>query len=801
MSRAHTLGLVYLLFALPGLGADLIIDGTSYTINQDTTIAGNIFVENGGTLTVTGCTLTLALTFDEQYHIDVSGPSSLIIQNATILSTGGQFYFELYDDGNGSPTMNVGGQTTWLTNHSGIRPYDQTVVTVTGGDVEELQANDQVQVTLSNAATYPVFFFDAQSSVIPRLDTGPSITNTISVPGGWSFALQAAQVDGYQIDLMNGASVRLTDGDGIVLSMHTPGNLTPGLHIVEGLTSNGTSSGSLTSLGTSFYYQNSNIALFNVYVFGTDQVLLRNIHVNEVNAEADTYVTVGQVGYQTLLNANLAQVYDNATMDVVSATIDATGNTPSAACSYHDLANQGNGILNFYDMDLTALYITALEYGTINLYNCTYDPAKVAIVDPTATFNVYNGSRALFDATPRSGTVPLNVAFTDLSTATPLSWQWDFGDSQTSTAQNPSHSYATIGRYTVSLTVTDSSGQDTSIEQDYILASQNALPSIVTGPGSDPGAPPRVLGFDVLGTKLPATDIIPYGATGYGVNVAAGELDGTAPKEILTGPGPGAVYGPQIRAFQPSSQPLAKVNFFAYGTLRFGAAAWRAELDADGFDEILTAAGHGAVFGPHVRGFNYDGSNLTSISNISFFSYQTLKYGVNVNSGQIGGTTDDEILTAPGPGPTFGPQIRGFSYGPPLTGMSGVNFFAFTSSPFGGRIASGDLDGDGWAELLAGKGPDPTLTGTVKAFDYDDTAIAGIPGVLFDAIAGALYGARPSGGDFDGDGLDEILVSRGPDPLGNAFAQGIEPGPPPVAIPSLTLLPYSSAYGVDAAGF
>ncbi|MCH8319126.1 MAG: PKD domain-containing protein, partial [Bacteroidetes bacterium] len=50
------------------------------------------------------------------------------------------------------------------------------------------------------------------------------------------------------------------------------------------------------------------------------------------------------------------------------------------------------------------------------------------------------------------------VNFTDLSTNTPTSWAWDFGDGGASTLQNPSHIYSTIGTYTVSLTATNAYG-------------------------------------------------------------------------------------------------------------------------------------------------------------------------------------------------------------------------------------------------------------------------------------------------------------------------------------------------------
>ncbi|MBK9399754.1 MAG: PKD domain-containing protein [Bacteroidetes bacterium] len=49
------------------------------------------------------------------------------------------------------------------------------------------------------------------------------------------------------------------------------------------------------------------------------------------------------------------------------------------------------------------------------------------------------------------------VDFTDVS-QNAASWSWDFGDGNTSTLQNPSHSYATFGLYNVCLTVTDTCG-------------------------------------------------------------------------------------------------------------------------------------------------------------------------------------------------------------------------------------------------------------------------------------------------------------------------------------------------------
>jgi plastocyanin len=51
----------------------------------------------------------------------------------------------------------------------------------------------------------------------------------------------------------------------------------------------------------------------------------------------------------------------------------------------------------------------------------------------------------------------------------PYSYEWDFGDGNTSTDKAPTHAYKTAGSYTVSLKVTDDRGNtDTETRHDYI---------------------------------------------------------------------------------------------------------------------------------------------------------------------------------------------------------------------------------------------------------------------------------------------------------------------------------------------
>lgn len=81
--------------------------------------------------------------------------------------------------------------------------------------------------------------------------------------------------------------------------------------------------------------------------------------------------------------------------------------------------------------------------------------------------------KADFRGVPRSGSAPLTVQFTDLSTSKLgiAAWSWDFGDGSTSTEQNPMYGYTSEGVYTVSLTITGPEGSDTATKVNYVSVS------------------------------------------------------------------------------------------------------------------------------------------------------------------------------------------------------------------------------------------------------------------------------------------------------------------------------------------
>lgn len=82
--------------------------------------------------------------------------------------------------------------------------------------------------------------------------------------------------------------------------------------------------------------------------------------------------------------------------------------------------------------------------------------------------------------------------FFDESTASDsqiTSWEWDFGDGNTATTRNPSHTYLNPGSYTVRLTVTDDHGNKDSVTHTLKIPPPFELKEVVvgTGRGKDPG--------------------------------------------------------------------------------------------------------------------------------------------------------------------------------------------------------------------------------------------------------------------------------------------------------------------------
>ncbi|WP_230669779.1 PKD domain-containing protein [Methanosarcina barkeri] len=127
------------------------------------------------------------------------------------------------------------------------------------------------------------------------------------------------------------------------------------------------------------------------------------------------------------------------------------------------------------------VYASAGNY-TVNLTVANADGSDsevktecIVVSEPLSGAPVAN-----FTANVTSGTAPLTVQFTDLSSGDGItSWAWDFDSDGTvdSNETNPSHIYNSTGTYTVSLTVTGDGGSDTETKTNYITVSETVTES------------------------------------------------------------------------------------------------------------------------------------------------------------------------------------------------------------------------------------------------------------------------------------------------------------------------------------
>jgi len=187
----------------------------------------------------------------------------------------------------------------------------------------------------------------------------------------------------------------------------------------------------------------------------------------------------------------------NYTADPVAPTADftasATTGTAPLTVNFTDTSTAGTSSITEWAWDFgdpasgeantSALQNPSHLYASEGTYTVSLT-VTTSVDDSTETKTGYItvgaavGPAASFTAEPTGGTAPLTVDFTDTSTAGTSSITeraWNFGDptsgeDNVSALQNPSHTYANAGAYTVALEVTTAVGSDVETSVDLITA-------------------------------------------------------------------------------------------------------------------------------------------------------------------------------------------------------------------------------------------------------------------------------------------------------------------------------------------
>ena len=198
------------------------------------------------------------------------------------------------------------------------------------------------------------------------------------------------------------------------------------------------------------------------------------------------------------------------------------------------------------------------------------------------------------------------------------------------------------------------------------------------------------------------------------------------------------------------------------GTFQGEARVAVGDVNGDGFDDVIVGAGPGA--GPRVQVFDgrtLSASNQTQIASFNAFDPGFVS-GISVASGDVNGDGFADVIIGAGAG--AGPHVKVFDGRSLITGATVelASFFVFdTGFVSGVNVSSGNINGDGFDDVIVGAGAGG---GSHVKVISGLSLIAG-PRIelasFFAFDAGFVGGISVGAGDINSDGRSDVIVGSG----------------------------------------
>ncbi len=347
-----------------------------------------------------------------------------------------------------------------------------------------------------------------------------------------------------------------------------------------------------------------------------------------------------------------------------------------------------------------------------------------------------------------------------------------------------SSKYAKPGSYTITVTGNDGLVIHSLNLSLVLQPNPDIAAGIVTSAGPGPQNEALVKIFSANGQ--PMKEFTAFSSK-YGASAITADIDGDGYDEIIVAQGPDPKNTATLRAFKKDGAQITEYTAF---DSKYGLTLASADLDGDWTDELIVGTGPDPKSPGVISVLKYTSEGFTQVMTRTLNSQNS--YGVNVAAGDIDGDGMPEIITAPGPGPNNPATVTIWKYS--TAGLSTISTFTAFEGTYGVNIAAGDTDGDGKTEIVAGAGPDPRSSSMIRVYKTGGSLLREF--TAYDSSHN--YGVNVSTGDVDGDGTDEIITGLGPGPQNESLVKAFKTDGTEVR--NLRAYPETIKYGVKVSG-